>query len=99
MMFPGARAQVIRNEAGEPIGWDYPPDDDGPDYDDRDAPDVEPFECKCGEQVWPDDTDAIVEHYEVCTEPESFWAAFGDTLRDEGIDPQHNPTTDNGGST
>lgn len=23
-MFPGANAQVYRNEAGEPIGWDYP---------------------------------------------------------------------------
>ena len=23
-MFPGAGAQVYRNEAGEPIGWDYP---------------------------------------------------------------------------
>jgi len=22
-MFPGAGAQVYRNEAGEPIGWDY----------------------------------------------------------------------------
>lgn len=26
-MFPGAGAQVYRNEAGEPIGWDYPADD------------------------------------------------------------------------
>lgn len=26
-MFPGAGAQVYRNEAGEPIGWDYPSDD------------------------------------------------------------------------
>lgn len=25
-MFPGAGAQVYRNEAGEPIGWDYPSD-------------------------------------------------------------------------
>jgi hypothetical protein len=23
-MFPGANAQIYRNEAGEPIGWDYP---------------------------------------------------------------------------
>lgn len=23
-MFPGAGAHVYRNEAGEPIGWDYP---------------------------------------------------------------------------
>lgn len=25
-MFPGPGAQIYRNEAGEPIGWDYPPD-------------------------------------------------------------------------
>lgn len=25
-MFPGAGAQVYYNEAGEPLGWDYPPD-------------------------------------------------------------------------
>lgn len=24
-MFPGPGAEIIRNEAGEPIGWDYPP--------------------------------------------------------------------------
>lgn len=41
-MFPGANAQVYRNEAGEPMGWDYPsdpdewydPDDYLPDYED-----------------------------------------------------------------
>lgn len=26
-MFPGAGAQVYRNEAGEPLGWDYPSSD------------------------------------------------------------------------
>jgi len=26
-MFPGAGAVVYRNEAGEPLGWDYPSDD------------------------------------------------------------------------
>lgn len=26
-VFPGPRAQIHRNEAGEPIGWDYPADD------------------------------------------------------------------------
>lgn len=26
-MFPGPGAQIIRNEAGEPLGWDYPSDD------------------------------------------------------------------------
>lgn len=28
-MFPGASAIVYRNDAGEPIGWDYPSEDDG----------------------------------------------------------------------
>lgn len=27
-MFPGAGAEIIRNEDGEPLGWDYPPDAD-----------------------------------------------------------------------
>lgn len=26
-MFPGANAQVYYNEAGEPLGWDYPSDE------------------------------------------------------------------------
>ena len=26
-MFPGANAQVYYNDAGEPIGWDYPSDE------------------------------------------------------------------------
>ena len=34
MTFPGAGAQVYRNEAGEPIGWDYPYADEPPDPDD-----------------------------------------------------------------
>lgn len=28
-MFPGPSAVVYRNDAGEPIGWDYPSEDDG----------------------------------------------------------------------
>lgn len=27
MTFPGPGAVIIRNEAGEPLGWDYPSDD------------------------------------------------------------------------
>jgi hypothetical protein len=27
-MFPGPGAEIIRNEAGEPIGWDYPAQND-----------------------------------------------------------------------
>lgn len=47
-MFPGAGASVYYNEAGEPLGWDYPsayePDYDpmdigGDDYDDYDDDD------------------------------------------------------------
>lgn len=30
-MFPGAGARVYYNEDGEPLGWDYPSDDE-PDY-------------------------------------------------------------------
>jgi len=30
-MFPGAGAQVYYNDAGEPLGWDYPSDE--PDFD------------------------------------------------------------------
>lgn len=32
-MFPGAHAEIYRNDAGEPIGWDYPSLADEPDYD------------------------------------------------------------------
>lgn len=40
MTFPGAGAQVYHNEAGEPVGWDYPGYDEfGPDSDDYDVPD------------------------------------------------------------
>lgn len=27
-MFPGANARIYYNDAGEPTGWDYPPDPD-----------------------------------------------------------------------
>jgi hypothetical protein len=36
MAFPGAGARVFYNDAGEPIGWDYPYTDDPPDADDDD---------------------------------------------------------------
>lgn len=38
-MFPGAGARVYRNEAGEPLGWDYPSYDE-PEYDDFAADDI-----------------------------------------------------------
>jgi hypothetical protein len=33
-MFPGPGATIYRNEAGEVLGWDYPPDEGFFDYDD-----------------------------------------------------------------
>jgi hypothetical protein len=33
-MFPGPGAQIYTNEAGEPLGWDYPSSDDPYDPDD-----------------------------------------------------------------
>jgi hypothetical protein len=42
-MFPGAEAQVYCNEAGEPLGWDYPSYDE-PDWGPED-------------QEWYDDDD------------------------------------------
>lgn len=33
MTFPGYGAQVYYNEAGEPLGWDYPNYDEPPDVD------------------------------------------------------------------
>lgn len=41
MTFPGAGAQIYRNEAGEPLGWDHPSYDDGPDPDDFDECDYD----------------------------------------------------------
>jgi hypothetical protein len=41
-MFPGSRAIIIRNEAGEPLGWDYPAE---PDYDPS-HDDYDPWEEK-----------------------------------------------------
>lgn len=88
-MFPGPGAQVYYNEAGEPLGWDYPSEPephDGPDYDHLDSE----FECQCGEVVWGDDEDGIVAHYEVCPCPDWFAARFPDQLAEvlkaEGVD-------------
>ncbi len=43
-MFPGAGAHVYYNEAGEPLGWDYPNYDEPPDVDDYDRWADEPDE-------------------------------------------------------
>jgi hypothetical protein len=47
-VFPGAGAVVYRNEAGEPLGWDYP--SDGPDEEyfyDRESFEMPDMECGC----------------------------------------------------
>lgn len=48
LMFPGAGASVYYNEAGEPLGWDYPSDDppeppDEYDFDDSDEEDFDEY--------------------------------------------------------
>jgi len=53
-MFPGAGAVVYRNEAGEPLGWDYPSEPDPSDsydpYGDYGRLNRVPEECgMCGE--------------------------------------------------
>ena len=75
VMFPGAGASVYRNEAGEPIGWDYPADDGGAFYCDQCG-----FEhagrCDAG---WEDEEDEEDEESEESAEseyPEPF-AGFG----------------------
>lgn len=65
-MFPGAGAQVYRNEAGEPLGWDYPSDE--PEY-------LDPYEYDqrfgardaAAEEAWEaiteqDDDDLLAQH-------------------------------------
>ena len=54
-MFPGPGARVDYNEAGEPIGWDYPSEDDDiyPGYDvayDRDDDDDDIWETRWARQ-------------------------------------------------
>lgn len=55
-MFPGAGAQVYYNEAGEPLGWDYP--DYDPQYDD---PEYDAYyEDEMSEEEW-EEREAIAE--------------------------------------
>ena len=66
-MFPGPGAQVYYNEAGEPIGWDYPSyDESGMDpyeeeeYWRRREPKCEEcgapaYDCECEEEELPED--------------------------------------------
>lgn len=66
MTFPTAGSQVYYNEAGEPLGWDNPARDDGPDPDEfNDAADyfddggAEWIICdECGEEYEDGDPEA-----------------------------------------
>ncbi len=47
-MFPGPGARIYRNEAGEPLGWDYPSDDPTDYYDSEAAAEADAaFEEAC----------------------------------------------------
>lgn len=62
-MFPGAGAVIYRNEAGEPIGWDYPsePEEYGSDpYDDYDH--HEEADCFAEELAEMDEDDLYEQH-------------------------------------
>lgn len=59
-MFPGPNAQVYYNEAGEPLGWDYPSDEPPEeDYEDQERRyqmmvcegcGQHPEDCECEEE-------------------------------------------------
>lgn len=70
-MFPGSGAQVYRNEAGEPLGWDYPSSEEGgwtaPEDDDYDPWDR-------GAEYEPDDDDEDEEGQNVNP---SHWGPYG----------------------
>lgn len=64
MTFPGAGAQVYYNEAGEPLGWDSPQYDEGPDPDDFDEFESDDYEIcdECGEEFDDGDTAGLEQH-------------------------------------
>lgn len=69
-MFPGAHASIIRNEDGEPTGWDYPgePDYDPADFLYGDQDDQEPDEDDGMHDYEPQDHDerACAENHGDC---------------------------------
>lgn len=50
MAFPGPGAQIYYNEAGEPLGWDYPSDE--PDYDPYEDDRRADYESVLAEEAW-----------------------------------------------
>ncbi len=54
-MFPGPGAQIYYNEAGEPLGWDYP-STEPPEVDDYE-PNPEIFDCDICEDYGCDTCD------------------------------------------
>lgn len=94
MTFPGAGARIFTNEAGEPIGWDYPSDepyeDWTPDYDSRWQEGFDEGEwCEgCGEEVFYTDnwqcTDDTCPANQVDPNPiPSFFQALQDAINKE----------------
>lgn len=76
MTFPSAGVQVYYNDEGEPLGWDYPGYDEGPDPDDFDDPDdyydeddreSENEVCDaCGAEFPPERFREAAEHVKTC---------------------------------
>ncbi len=87
-MFPTYGSVIIRNEAGEPLGWDYPdrfePDSNDP-YDDYHE---QQLRCKCGHRMWEDDEEAILAHGEVCDEVRKKFPDVFDDQEEANGNPQ-----------
>jgi hypothetical protein len=74
-MFPGPNAQVYYNEVGEPLGWDYPSEDDA--YVDEDELDRRYWEdpryicsvCDCHLEDHPEKSNDFFDHEFVPSEP------------------------------
>jgi hypothetical protein len=60
MVFPGAGARVYYNDAGEPLGWDYPSDDPRDAWDEWQDREPEPDREPCDEcdKQWADEAHA-----------------------------------------
>lgn len=76
-MFPGPGAEIIRNEEGEVLGWDYPSQDDS--YDPRDDFGPEPDRCEEHDQI------DCGEHHHEWGELEH--SRFAGTLHRKCLDP------------